>query len=189
MYNNSIIITYYTTDFSCCIAIFYSITYVKSVRYVAVIIHESRGRGVVYYGNVPNGRDISNFCRHNCGFYGNRRKNPSFPGSNRFSFCVSRGLSPLRALCRRLTCCLLPPKTAIFPLPPLTLPLLPLSVARSPRYCGNLFSLSPLAYCLFQPPLIRHPLLPRFIERFLAPLLLFTLTTAVLERAFSLFGI
>ena len=73
------------------------ITYVTSVRYVAVINHESRGRvapegRVIYYGNAPNGRDISNLCRHNCGFYGNR---PSFPGSNRFfCLCFSRALTP-----------------------------------------------------------------------------------------------
>ena len=54
---------------------------------------------VIYYGNVPHGRDISNLCRHNRGFYGNRRKNPSFPGSNRFSVYVARGLIP-RASCR-----------------------------------------------------------------------------------------
>ena len=66
--------------------------------------HDSRGHvapegRVIYYGNVPNtGRDISNLCRHNCGFYGNRRKNSSFPGSNRFSVYVSRGLTPPRVV-------------------------------------------------------------------------------------------
>ena len=44
------------------------ISYVTSVRYVAGINHEARGRAapegrVIYSGNVPNcGRDISNLC-------------------------------------------------------------------------------------------------------------------------------
>ena len=47
-----------------------SISYVTSVRYVAGINHEARGRAapegrVIYSGNVPNrGRDISNLCHH-----------------------------------------------------------------------------------------------------------------------------
>ena len=46
------------------------ISYVTSVRYVAGINHEARGRAapegrVIYSGNVPNhGHDISNLCRH-----------------------------------------------------------------------------------------------------------------------------
>ena len=99
------------------------------MRYVAVINHDSRGRvapegRVIYYGNVPNGRDISHLCRHNWFLW-------YFPVQTDFSVYVSRGLLP-RALCRRLSCCLLPPWTAIFPLPPLTLPLLPFSIGRSP---------------------------------------------------------
>ena len=47
-----------------------SISYVKAVRYVAVMNHEFLGRCVpsglvIYYGNVPNiERDISNLCHH-----------------------------------------------------------------------------------------------------------------------------
>ena len=46
-----------------------SISYVTSARYVAGINHEARGRAapegrVIYSGNVPNGRDITNLCRH-----------------------------------------------------------------------------------------------------------------------------
>ena len=46
------------------------ISYVTSVRYVAGINHEARGRAapegqVIYSGNVRNLRcDISNLCRH-----------------------------------------------------------------------------------------------------------------------------
>ena len=46
------------------------ISYITSVRYVARINHEARGRcapegRVIYSRNVPNrGRDISNLCRH-----------------------------------------------------------------------------------------------------------------------------
>ena len=44
------------------------ISYVMSVRYVAGINHEARGRApsglMIYSGNVPNHRrDISNLCR------------------------------------------------------------------------------------------------------------------------------
>ena len=47
-----------------------SISYVTSVRYIAGINHEARGRAapegqVIYYGNVLNRRrDISNLCLH-----------------------------------------------------------------------------------------------------------------------------
>ena len=47
-----------------------SISYVTSVRYVAGINHEARGRAppegrVIYSRNVPNrGHDISNLCHH-----------------------------------------------------------------------------------------------------------------------------
>ena len=109
---------------------------------------------------ILNGRYISNLCRHNCGFYGNRFL---------FTFLAGSPPPPPCMLCQRLSLFLLPPWTAIFPLLLLTIPLLPLSIVRSPHYCGNLFSFSPLAYCLFQPPSIRHALLPRFIEHFLAP--------------------
>ena len=58
------------------------ISYVTSVRYVAGINHEARGRAVpkgrvIYSGNVPNrGRDISNLCRNRC--YGEWRKMSGF---------------------------------------------------------------------------------------------------------------
>ena len=53
-----------------CKIVYVSISYVTSVRYVAGINHEARGRAapegrVIYSGNIPNrGHGISNLCLH-----------------------------------------------------------------------------------------------------------------------------
>ena len=62
------------------------ISYVTYVRYVAGINHEARGREgrMIYSGNVPNGRDITNLCRHEPVVMAKGAKIPVLSRKNRF---------------------------------------------------------------------------------------------------------
>ena len=126
------------------------------MEHVCVEEGEGPGTRLIYCRNIPNGRDISNLCCHNCSFYGNQCKILVFSSKN--WFCFSQALP--------LACCA--------------------DAFLDARSCIGLLSscyrlkigvlfipLDPFTTSLSPPP---RALLPHFIERFLAPLLSFTLS-------------